>query len=204
MMALWFFGGMVEEFLGRRRYLVFYLLCGAAGAIFYLALNLAGYLIHASVPGLLVLDTYTPLVGASAGVFGVLIACAYIAPDEVVNIIFTPIPLKLRTFAYGYVVAAVVQLLIGSSNAGGEAAHVGGAIAGYWFIRRRQTLRDLQEFFALDDPEPPPAKVSASQLAPDERSIDAILDKVSTSGLDSLSPAEREALRRHAAASGRA
>jgi membrane associated rhomboid family serine protease len=211
MMALWFFGSMVEDYLGRRRYLVFYLLCGSAGALFYLVLNLAGYLggmVGIKVPGLLFLDIFTPLVGASAGVFGVLFACAYIAPKALVQIVLIPIPLKMRTLAYGYVVVAVVQLLLGASNAGGEASHIGGAIAGYWFIRKRQALREVQEFFVFGEPRQP-AGTARTPLPPqhvtpvDPDVVDAVLEKVDAGGLDSLSEEDREVLRRHAMATSR-
>jgi membrane associated rhomboid family serine protease len=211
MMALWFFGSMVEDYLGRRRYLVFYLLSGAAGALLYLMLNLGGYIVNMAgvrLPGLLFLDPYTPLVGASAGVFGVLMACAYIAPKALVQIVLIPVPLKMRTLAYGYVVVAVVQLLANASNAGGEAAHIGGAIAGYWFIRKRQALREVQEFFAFGEPPTPPT--SAGRPPPsqggapvDPDVVDAVLEKVDASGLDSLSEEDREVLRRHAMATSR-
>jgi membrane associated rhomboid family serine protease len=71
MLGLWFIGGMVESALGRRRYLAFYLVCGISGALMFLFLNLLGWGFHLHLPGLLFADPYTPLIGASAGVFGV-------------------------------------------------------------------------------------------------------------------------------------
>src|SRR4051812_29963339 len=75
MLSLYFFGPIVENWLGRKRYLAFYLMCGMSGALGYLVLWRAGLVIGSSA---------SPLIGASAGVFGVLIACVRIAPNMVV------------------------------------------------------------------------------------------------------------------------
>src|SRR5947207_11272537 len=101
-----------------------------------------GSMAHLRRPGVLIDAPWTPLVGASAGVFGVILACAYIAPEAMVQLILPPVPLKLKWFAYGYVVVAAWNLLRGGANAGGDAAHIGGAIAGFFFIRNAHLLRD--------------------------------------------------------------
>lgn len=143
LLGLWMVGGIVEEYLGRKRYAAFYLVCGIFGALMYLVLNLLGALVAPTrVPGLLFDDIHTPLVGASAGIFGVLMAAAYVAPRMPI-LVFYAIPMQLRTAVYGFTVVAFISLLAGTSNAGGEAAHVGGAIAGYFFIRRMHLLRDF-------------------------------------------------------------
>lgn len=186
MFGLYVFGGMVEQFLGRKKYLAFYLVCGIFGAIAYLALNLLG-LTGVRMPGVLVNDPRTPLVGASAGVFGVIMACAYIAPNTVVHLLFPPIPLKMKLFAYAYVALAAFSLLIGARNAGGQAAHLGGAIAGFFFIRNSHLLLDF--FDVLGD--------SRKRVGPRSRGeIDRVLAKVSRDGLASLSDKERRVLER--------
>src|SRR5882724_775876 len=67
MLALFFFGPIVEAYLSSRRYLAFYLICGIAGPLMYIALWVLNIGIH---------DPAAPMVGASAGIFGVLIAAA--------------------------------------------------------------------------------------------------------------------------------
>jgi membrane associated rhomboid family serine protease len=205
MMGLYFFGGMVEQYLGSKRYLAFYLVCGIAGALAYLGLNVAGYIAlemfgTEKIPGLLYNASTTPLVGASAGVFGVIIACAFISPNSIVQLIFPPIPMKLRTMAFVYVGIAVLTVLFGGNNAGGEAAHLGGAIAGFFLIRRPHLLRDFFDVFTdsrKKSPERPP-EVRAKPPSPPIRDeeVDRILAKVSAEGLHTLTAAEREALRR--------
>ena len=142
MLGLWFIGGMVESVLGRRRYLAFYLVCGVAGAMMYLLLNLLGWGVHLRLPGVLFSDPFTPLIGASAGVFGVLVAAAFLNPRETIYVLFA-IPMQLRTAVYLFVLFALINLLRHGDNAGGDAAHMGGALAGAFFIRHPHLLHSV-------------------------------------------------------------
>ncbi|MFG0325821.1 MAG: rhomboid family intramembrane serine protease [Phycisphaerales bacterium JB037] len=198
MLGLWIFGGMVEQFLGRRKYLAFYLVCGVFGGLSYLLLNFLGSIAGLSLPGVLINDPRTPLVGASAGVFGVIMASAHIAPKAMVMLHFPPIPLQLRGLAYGYVGIALINLLAGGANAGGDAAHVGGALAGAFFIRRSHLLRDFFDVVSDSrDAAPPSRRGPRSRLSRSDREVDRVLDKVrSEGGLGNLSEKEREILRR--------
>lgn len=198
MLGLWFVGWIVEDYLGRRRYLAFYLTCGIFGAITYLALNFIGYIVKVtniapglldSIPALLFDDIYTPLVGASAGVFGVLMAAAFIAPTSIVDV-FLIIPMKMRTAVYLFLAFAALNLFRGGHNAGGDAAHVGGAIAGYYFIRHMHLLRDFFDFVGA------PRERSRHQASAE---IDRILDKINREGRASLTDAEKHELQRSAA-----
>jgi membrane associated rhomboid family serine protease len=195
MMGLYFFGAMVEQYLGKKKYLAFYLVCGICGGLAYLLLNLAGITAGSmgltKVPGLLYGNAATPLVGASAGVFGVILACAFIAPNATVQLLIPPIPIKMKTFAYAYVAIAFVSVLFATSNAGGEAAHIGGAIAGFFFIRNSHLLRDFFDIF--DDSRKKPDAPAPAQT---DAEVDRILDKVRESGLHSLSDKERVTLER--------
>ena len=192
MLGLWIFGPMVEQYLGGKKYLAFYLVCGLFGGLLFIILNFIGFL---------KISSHMPLVGASAGVFGVIVACAKIAPNNEIMLLFPPIPMKMRTFAYGYVAIALFSLLIGTQNAGGEAAHVGGAIAGYFFIRKSHLLSDFFDVFgdSRESKSKPPKKSALRNYKntdgphPDE--IDAILDKVHKKGFASLSEKDKKKLR---------
>jgi membrane associated rhomboid family serine protease len=205
MFALYMFGNMVEGRLGTRKYLAFYLTCGIAGALTYLVLGLVGER-FSGFPGSLQVSRYTPLIGASGGVFGVLIACAKIAPDTIVQLLIPPIPVKLKHFAYGYVALAVVLILVRSKNAGGEAAHLGGAAAGYFFIRHSHLLRDFWDVFS-DSRKPkkkdgPPLRI----VRDDDAELDGLLDRVKQVGHANLTAREKDRLaeltRRKRAADG--
>lgn len=211
MLGLFFFGPIVEQYLGSKRYLAFYLLCGICGAIMYLILNLAGYVAATlfgavQIPGLLFNDPSMPLVGASAGIFGVLMAGAYLAPRTVVLVMYV-IPMQLRTMAYLLVAIALVTVVFGGDNAGGQAGHLGGAIAGFYFIRRPHHLHNFFDILGRVDPTSHhyrhggsrekgggPSRWRSGDAGGREREIDRILDKIHEHGLGSLTDAEKRTL----------
>jgi membrane associated rhomboid family serine protease len=203
MLGLFFFGPMVERYLGSKRYLAFYLMCGICGAISYLLLNLGGSLASwflgssVRIPGLLFTDGWVPLVGASAGVFGVIMAGAFLAPNAIVYMFYV-LPMRLRTVAYVLVAIALWTVFTSGRNAGGEAAHLGGAIAGFCFIRRPHLLHGFLDILGRADPTSHHyrAKRGGGGAAQASRrtEIDRILDKISASGLHSLTDAEKRAL----------
>jgi rhomboid family protein len=131
MLALYFFGPMIESYLGPRRYLAFYLISGIGGGLGYVVLNYLGFLND---------GPYTELIGASAGIFGILIAAARVAPDAQVMLLIPPIPMKLKTLAWIFLGIAAYTVLASGNNAGGQAAHLGGALVGYILIRNDQWL----------------------------------------------------------------
>jgi membrane associated rhomboid family serine protease len=133
MLSLYLFGPIMESYFGARRYLTFYLLCGMAGAASYLLLLAVHILSGADVP----------LVGASAGIFGVLVAGAVLAPNVTILLLFPPIPIKLKYLALILVGWATYVALNNGSNAGGQAAHLGGAALGFALIRYPQLLSPL-------------------------------------------------------------
>jgi membrane associated rhomboid family serine protease len=202
MFGLWIFGPMVEETLGRRKYLAFYLVCGIMGGVMYVFLNLLG-MTGLPLPGVLTTPPTTPLVGASAGVFGVIMACAYVSPNTIVQLIFLPIPLKMKWLAYGYVGISLFNLLISGRNAGGDAAHVGGAIAGYFFIRNPHHLLDFFDILGNSKAPKKPRGGRAGRStgrsgprAPSQDEVDRILDKVNLKGIQSLTAKEKKVLER--------
>ncbi|OUL95626.1 rhomboid family intramembrane serine protease [Paraburkholderia hospita] len=125
MFGLFMFGSEVERVIGARRMLKLYTASVACGGIAQLlmALMLAG-------------NAY-PAIGASAGVFGVLVAYALLFPRRRVVLLFPPIPMPAWLFATSY---ALLELLLGlSREAPGVAhfAHLGGmagavVLVGYW------------------------------------------------------------------------
>ena len=132
MLGLYFFGPIVEAHFGPRRYLAFYLLCGLAGAASYLVL--AGAQVLGAMPG-------EPLIGASAGIFGLLVAAAMIAPDVQIYIIFVPISIRMLAIL-SMVLAAYTVFALGPAgpNTGGEAAHLGGGVLGFLLMKNQHWL----------------------------------------------------------------
>jgi len=191
MIGLYFFGPLVEQYLGGKRYLAFYLLCGIFGSVLYLILNIGGYIFQNDIPGLLFNDTRTPLVGASAGVFGILIAGAFMAPNIKVLVFFF-FPMRLSTMAYVLVTLALVTVIFGGNNAGGEAAHLGGAAAGWYFIRNPHHLNGFFDFLGKADPTS--KHFAWRDKESTQEDVDRILDKIHNKGLQSLSSKEKKIL----------
>ena len=122
MFALYMFGGAVERVMGGRRYLTYYLVCVVSAAI--------TQLVFASISG-----GFYPTVGASGGVFGLLLAYAMYFPNNRVMLLFPPIPMPARVFV---VIYAVLELYLGiTGTQGGVAhfAHLGGMIGGFAMLR---------------------------------------------------------------------
>jgi membrane associated rhomboid family serine protease len=135
MLMLYFFGPLVEAYLGRRRFLAFYLICGCAGPVAYMVL----WAWSNATTMALIVNSYIPLVGASAGLFGILIAAAVIAPKTTV-LIYGILPIQLKALAWIMLLVAGYTVFTMGHNAGGEAAHLGGAVAGWLLIRNPQWL----------------------------------------------------------------
>jgi hypothetical protein len=192
---------MVERHLGPRKYAAFYLVSGIFGGVMYVVLNGLGYTAYKmwnlqSAPFLLINNPDMHLVGASAGVFGVIMACAFVAPNAIVQLVFPPIQLRIKVMAYCYVALAAFNLLVGGQNAGGDAAHIGGAIAGFFFIRRPHLLHDFFDVFS-DSRKGGPSKRRKPTPGdePDQAELDRILAKIRAEGMGSLSEKEKALLR---------
>lgn len=190
MFAIYMFGGMVERVLGSKRFVAYYLLCGVAGALFYTLLALAGWL------------GMGWLVGASAGIFGILVALIVIAPDMQVMLIFPPIPMKMKTFGMIILGIGVYTVLTSGDNAGGEAGHLGGALLGFilmknpWMLNWVDSLAAKQSSLRAPKSEYSPKIKPRTQVNMESSEVDRILDKVTELGVHSLTEQERATLLR--------
>ncbi|MEP6678736.1 MAG: rhomboid family intramembrane serine protease [Betaproteobacteria bacterium] len=122
MFAIYMFGSAVEQVFGGRRYLVYFAVCVVAAALTQLA-------VAAYTGGIY------PTVGASGGVFGLLLAYAIYFPNNRVMLIFPPIPMPARVFVILY---AVLELVLGVTNTQAGVAHFAhlGGLAGGWLMLR--------------------------------------------------------------------
>jgi len=175
MLGLYFLGPTLERHWSSNRFLGFYLGCGAAGGIFYTLLT--GWL------------GVGPMVGASGAILGLLAACAILFPQFVVFIIVFPVPIRVASVGIAFI--ALAMILSKGNNAGGEAAHFGGMVAGaayvftqnYWdqwlhkFNHARHQRQKTQTINLRDE-------------------VERILEKVSNSGLHSLTHREKAILKK--------
>jgi membrane associated rhomboid family serine protease len=123
MLALWMFGRDVEGVLGTRRFLQYYFSCLITAAVVQL------FTMH------LMQSPPYPTVGASGGVFGLLLAFALLFPRRVVMLLIPPIPLPARVFV---VVYGVIELVLGvTETQSGVAhfAHLGGLAGGFFLLQ---------------------------------------------------------------------
>jgi membrane associated rhomboid family serine protease len=130
MLMLWMFGRDLERMMGVRRFLIYYMVCVVGAGIVQL---LVGVMQGWGVP----------TVGASGGVFGILLAYGMAFPNRRIMLMFPPIPMKAKYFV---IMLGLFELSIGFSgvnNGVANFAHLGGMLFGfllirYWGRRRRQ------------------------------------------------------------------
>lgn len=192
-LGLFFFGPWAERWWGSRRFLVFYLLSGCGGAAFFALLSWLGV-----IPG----GMEAHLIGASAGIYGIFTAVAVIAPNLRVMLLIPPIELSMRQLAMAALAISVGVIVIGFKNQGGEAGHLGGAIAGFLLMRFPGVLGMVRGSGGIRPSERPrhePKLRPRSRFSESiDSEVDLILDKISREGFQSLTPAEREILDRAA------
>ena len=193
MLWLYWFGQIFEEFLGKKRTIGLYILGGLAGGIlFVVAFNL--------LPLFSYVKQVSHVVGASASVMAIVIGAATIAPNYSINLMIIG-PVKIKWIALFYV--AVDFLSTTGPNAGGQIAHLGGALIGFIYVKQVQRGNDwiagLAGITDLFKRKPKLKVVSTNRdknrvAKPRQDEIDAILDKISQNGYDSLNQHEKEIL----------
>lgn len=124
MLFLYWFGLLIHQYLGSRKLANLYILGGIFGAVFYVLIyNLAPYF-SSSVDSSMML-------GASAGVFAVVVGAATLTPNTTFFLLLLG-PVKIVYIAAFYVILSFANSI--GANAGGEIAHLGGALLGYLYI----------------------------------------------------------------------
>jgi membrane associated rhomboid family serine protease len=119
MFALWMFGSDLERVWGSRRLALAWFVGVVAGALAQLVVG-AGF------------DaTRAPIVGASAGVFAVLLAYALVFPNRTVVLLIPPIPLPARVFVALYAAVELYMGVTGTQSGVAHFAHLGGLLGGW-------------------------------------------------------------------------
>ena len=126
MLTLAMFGSQVEYVWGPRRFLTFYLVCVVGAALCQLVVGWWTL----SQGG----EAY-PTLGASGGIFGLLLAYGLLFPNQRVMLLFPPIPMKARTLVILYAVAELLFGLNGWQPGVAHFAHLGGMLFGWLLMR---------------------------------------------------------------------
>jgi len=214
MLFLYWFGLLLHEYLGSRKLANIYILGGLSGALLYV-------LMYNISPIFSEVLTVSRMLGASAGVYAVVVAAATLSPNTTFSLILLG-PVKIKYIAIFYVLIAFVNSA--GENAGGELAHLGGAALGFIYVYQLQKGRDLGRwiqaignFFVnifekkpsvkvtyrkkksyTAEPDTTPPKTSKSPATKTDEAtqeeIDLILDKIAAKGYDALSKEEKRKL----------
>ena len=200
-LGLYFFGRPVEEMVGPKKFLALYLSSGVAGGV-----------LQVLVTVVLPRHLDIPVVGASAGVCGMIaIFCSVNPMQELTTwIYFLPITIRARYFLIALAAYSIFGTLVPLSSVA-HAAHLGGILLGLGYVRfARQISAGERDWFPLslrrsvqgNSPgsrakHSPWNKTRAEREGSHEfmsREVDPILEKISAQGLDSLTDKERKIL----------
>lgn len=204
MLYLFFFGRIFIEFTQQKNAIPLYFAGGIIGALIAQLVYLFSPVAHEHIG--------VPMVGASAAVMAIVIGAATLAPDYSVMMIFIG-PVKLKYIALLVVIIDLLSIPA-EYNIGGHSAHLGGALSGFLFIKAYQSGRDvfgwwfkisdkIKTIFSkkkkqnmkihyrnMEGKKPSQAPIELDE----QKKLDTILDKISTSGYDSLTAKEKEFL----------
>jgi membrane associated rhomboid family serine protease len=163
---IWMLGDITERDMGSRKFLLYFLGCGAAAA---------------AVTAAWTPNSFSPVIGASGAIFGLLGAFAFAHPDSTVYIYFL-FPMSARMMA---VLLGAVEFVLTLARPGSgisNVTHLGGLAAGLLWLWAERRWRERPA-----RPEPDPAELELGE-------IDRLLEKVSRRGQSSLSSSELEKL----------
>lgn len=205
MFTLYWFGKLFLMFFSEKQMVGLYLIGGFLGAAFYvLSYNIFPYFQPRLVGSI--------LMGASASIMAIIVATAMHSPNFEMRMLLIG-NVKLKFIALFFVLMSYFSIM--SSNAGGEIAHLGGALAGYIFIVSLRGGKDftkginliLDSIYDLFKPRKLKIKTNKNQnrtkitdaefnmnKARNMQEIDRILDKIKTSGYESLSAEDKKRL----------
>lgn len=205
MLWLYWFGVIFVQYLSQRQLLGTYIFGGIAGALFYVAaFNL--------FPVFGIARDSSIALGASASVLAIVVAISFYVPEYTIRLLFIG-PVRIKYIAIFTVILDV--FMISSSNAGGHLAHLGGALWGFLWIKiipgfdptrifepllnigkPKIGVKPKKRFKVRHNPNQTPVSDEDynRQKAVKQKRMDAILDKISRSGYDSLTKEEKELL----------
>lgn len=193
MLILFFAGKTLQRFIGENRVLTLYLIGTLAGGFFFL-------LFMPLIPGI---TQQNYLMGSSAGVIAILTALIFYDPRMPIFLF----PLGIIPLKYLGILYLIIELAsFFDGNEGGHLSHLGGALVGWYYIKRSSmfvlSLHPLLHIFRNKKKfrksgisyyaEEYSAKQSFQKY--DQKKVDAILDKISRSGYESLTKEEKEYL----------
>ena len=233
MFALWMFGRVMENVWGPRKFLFYYLLCGVGAGLtqevaqfLHVIIDGDGIRYLETTQGTLAvtvreLTNFTPTIGASGAVYGILLAFGMSFPNERMFIFPIPVPIKAKWFVIGYAAIEVFSVWASSKDGVAHVAHLGGMLFGllailYWrrhpgsdmrfnANRGHEFFNNMKRKFEQQKPKQPNMRAERGGAKENDMEynarkqqrqaeVDAILDKIRKSGYDSLTKEEKKRL----------
>ena len=203
MWGLYIFGQLVTPFVSKWTFFIIYLAGVVSGNLLY-------YFTHFNTSG--------GLLGASGAVCATMIAAAMLEPNRRFTMLFLPFsPIKTTTLVICYTVMEILMLIGNGGGGVSHLAHLGGFVGGYIAMKaiffKTRLPWDPLSFIKIPEvqpsaggsyrrPQPPPGASSSNNNSDNsnapvtQRELDALLDKLSREGINSLSPYELERLKK--------
>ncbi|MGL4854838.1 MAG: rhomboid family intramembrane serine protease, partial [Lentisphaeria bacterium] len=190
--ALWSFGSSVEKYIGKHKFLILYFFSGFIGAFCYLLSEM---------------NSSVPCLGASAAVCGTVLVSALLFPDYKVFLFFIPIPIAIRKFIKYFIIGSLILIVtrrLGVTNGTtAHVAHLGGFLGGWIYfkyllkrpVKKVDIFQWLSNFKARFHRRRFVRKVDEKgKEVVEPKDVDYVLDKISRSGIGSLTSEEKAVL----------
>ena len=189
MFALWMFGGEIERQLGSSKFLQYYILTGVGGGLFQLIANWG---------------TPSIIIGASAAIYGVLIAFGLFFPNRVITLLLffiLPIQMKAKTLVAIYIGISLVMgfqsQIFGVNDSVAHLAHLGGAFAGFVLLRGRSFYAGILKRIAQQQQKRRDTRenIRKERIHRKRKEIDEILDRINEIGYDNIPQEDKDLLK---------
>ena len=174
---LWMLGSVIEPVLGSRKFLVYFLFCGAVAALFTVGFS------YGSIK---------PVVGASGAIYGLLYAFAALYPEQTIYMYFL-FPMSARQFVFLMAGLSLVLSFATPNSGVANFTHLSGLAAGWLYFKVPLWLSGARET---------KCKEAAEEAFREKDRVDAILEKISSKGEGALTATERRELDAYARSKG--
>ena len=196
MLMFWMFATEVCKSIGEKNFITLYLTSAIFASVFSLPLYTLGLMGN------------NPVIGASGALFGVMMAYAFLFPEQIILMFFI-IPMKIKHAVWIFI---AIDLFMANSNDGiAHFTHLGGVLSGYlfmllwsknislksFFVRQKRPETYSKEYFreqAQQQPRPLEGELHRGSASAKEERLNEILEKINLSGLQSLTQEERDYL----------
>lgn len=186
MFVLWMFGPEIELTWGTKQFFKYYFLTGISGGIFTVMLQ----------P-----NSPIPTIGASAAIYGILVAYAMMFPNRTIYLYFL-VPIKVKYAVILFVGLEFLASFSGRTDGVGHYAHLGGAVVGFlylkldWRLRRFLGIFSPRRWFGGMKYRRNSRKLEKNRQKTEEimKRVDEILDKINEVGIENISEEERRFL----------